>query len=450
MFREPSRHGCMAALNYELSMSYLTKILPGIAFSSPTSLSYRAQQPITCYRESASTLPEKLVKESDWSDSESLGTRDPDWPDWSRWSRRKSSTFSQTSVDTSISTEDGLDTSLRSKAHLSPESPFDGSSAASDSKVRTDDAVTKDASAAYHPAKTGFAVWVGNLGPRTTLLDLRTLFGTPDLQSIYLIQRTGCAFVNYNSKEGLDMGLQAVRTRGGKLHDHEILVKAQVTEEEETSTTSSADSQIPNYGSPPSNHLSETRPVRYFICKSLLVDDLELAKKTGQWSTQLRNKDRFNEAFNTSDNIILVFSANRTSAFYGIARLDSPFEDCKGDQTASESKKEVTVSEPEIKQTPMILHPEDGILIPEGTTVLDPLRGSQFWKVSGCLCIEPEVEKWTAPAKITWLSSTNSIVPFSKTRQLKNSLNMNKPIKVARDGTEIDPEIGKLLCQMFS
>lgn len=341
-----------------------------------------------------------------------------------------------------------MNISLRSKAHLSLECPFEGGSATPKALPETKTSTTQDKSAAYHPAKTGFAVWVGNLGPKTTLLDLRTLFGTPDLQSIYLIQRTGCAFVNYNSKEGLDSGLQAFRARGGKLHDHDILVKAQITEEG-SALAPSTNTQASNEDHPISHETPEPPSLRYFICKSLLVDDLELAKKTGQWSTQLRNKERFNEALRTSKSTILVFSANRTSAFYGIARLDSPFEDSKG-ETASELKKEAAVPEPEIKHTPMILHPEDGKVIPEGTTVLDPLRGSQFWKVSGCQCIEPEVEKWTAPAKITWLSSTNSIVPFSKTRQLKNSLNMNKPIKVARDGTELDPEVGKLLCQMFN
>lgn len=327
------------------------------------------------------------------------------------------------------------------------------------------DGITKSTSslqqALMHPAKTGFALWVGNLSPKTTLPELRILFGTPDLQSIYLIQRTGCAFVNYNTLDALEVGMKLFEKRGAQLHDNNLVIKAQISSDEEENGNSNSNSNGNNIAASSAGSAGPKLPTsaprspdRFFICKSLTVDDLEMAKKTRKWSTQLRNKDKFNSAFERAKNTYLVFSANRTSAFYGIAKLEEMFNDPQNENSGSvvqrgpDSSVEETRN-PEVNHTVQCFHPQDSTFIPSGLTVFDPLRGSLFWKVEGCPCVEPETEKWTSPAQIRWISAPNSIVPFSSTRQLKNNLNLNKPIKVARDGTEIDPEVGARLFKMF-
>ena len=59
---------------------------------------------------------------------------------------------------------------------------------------------------------------------------------------------------------------------------------------------------------------------------------------------------------------------------------------------------------------------------------------------------EPQ-QTWGNPFKIEWMSSTR--VPFYRTRGLRNPWNGNKEIKVARDGTEVEPDVGRRLVQLF-
>lgn len=52
------------------------------------------------------------------------------------------------------------------------------------------------------------------------------------------------------------------------------------------------------------------------------------------------------------------------------------------------------------------------------------------------------------PFKITWLSTER--LPFYRTRGLRNPWNTNREVKIARDGTEIEPSVGKKLVSMFN
>ena len=59
----------------------------------------------------------------------------------------------------------------------------------------------------------------------------------------------------------------------------------------------------------------------------------------------------------------------------------------------------------------------------------------------------PTPQSFGKPFKITWLS--NDRLPFFRTRGLRNPWNANREVKIARDGTEIEPNVGKRLIQMF-
>ena len=61
--------------------------------------------------------------------------------------------------------------------------------------------------------------------------------------------------------------------------------------------------------------------------------------------------------------------------------------------------------------------------------------GSTFSKGSG------------RPFKIEWISTTR--LPFYRTRGLRNPWNANREVKIARDGTELEPSVGTRLLQMF-
>lgn len=51
------------------------------------------------------------------------------------------------------------------------------------------------------------------------------------------------------------------------------------------------------------------------------------------------------------------------------------------------------------------------------------------------------------PFRIEWVSTER--VPFYRTRGLRNPWNSNREVKIARDGTEIEPSVGRKLTQLF-
>lgn len=57
------------------------------------------------------------------------------------------------------------------------------------------------------PKQSGFALWVGNL-PRDVLLEeLKEFFALEGLESIFLIRKSNCAFVNYRTEEACSLAL---------------------------------------------------------------------------------------------------------------------------------------------------------------------------------------------------------------------------------------------------
>ena len=55
------------------------------------------------------------------------------------------------------------------------------------------------------PKQSGHALWVGNLPPGATVIDLKDHFSreaTRDIESLFLISKSNCAFVNYRNPAG--------------------------------------------------------------------------------------------------------------------------------------------------------------------------------------------------------------------------------------------------------
>lgn len=83
------------------------------------------------------------------------------------------------------------------------------------------------------PRQSGHAIWVGNLPLYTTLDELCKRFGTMDIQSIFLIERTNCAFVNYNSAEAVRKGVEKFhKVSGSYLRGNKLLIKQQVPKDD--------------------------------------------------------------------------------------------------------------------------------------------------------------------------------------------------------------------------
>jgi hypothetical protein len=96
---------------------------------------------------------------------------------------------------------------------------------------------------------------------------------------------------------------------------------------------------------------------------------------------------------------------------------------------------------------------------PKGHIIDDSARGTIFWEAEhsddeeeGEEPVEEPVEDassqvWGKPFKVEWLSTNR--LPFYRTRGLRNPWNANREVKIARDGTELEPSVGRRLVQMF-
>lgn len=140
------------------------------------------------------------------------------------------------------------------------------------------------------------------------------------------------------------------------------------------------------------------RDARFFIIKSSNPENIVLSKTKGVWATLPQNQIKLSEAFRSSENVILVFSAKESGKFSGFARL---------------------------------------------ATGVDRSISPVHWVVPAELT--PNLLKGTF--RIDWICRND--LPFSFTTSLYNPWNCNKPVKIARDGQEVEPRVGEKLCRLF-
>lgn len=140
------------------------------------------------------------------------------------------------------------------------------------------------------------------------------------------------------------------------------------------------------------------REARFFLIKSNNHENVSLAKAKGVWSTLPVNEKKLNAAFHSARSVILIFSVRESGKFQGFARLSS--ESHHGGSP---------------------IH----WVLPAGMNA--KMLGGVF--------------------KIDWLCRRE--LPFLKTAHLSNPWNDHKPVKIGRDGQEIQPKIGAQLCALF-
>ncbi|XP_024237214.1 YTH domain-containing protein 1 isoform X1 [Oncorhynchus tshawytscha] len=140
------------------------------------------------------------------------------------------------------------------------------------------------------------------------------------------------------------------------------------------------------------------RDARFFLIKSNNHENVSLAKAKGVWSTLPVNEKKLNAAFRSARSVILVFSVRESGKFQGFARLSS--ESHHGGSP---------------------IH----WVLPAGMNA--KMLGGVF--------------------KIHWICRRE--LPFTKTAHLSNPWNEHKPVKIGRDGQEIEPGCGMQLCMLF-
>lgn len=185
------------------------------------------------------------------------------------------------------------------------------------------------------PKQSGHALWVGNLPPGASVVDLKDHFSrdaTNDIESVFLISKSNCAFVNYKTEAACtaamarfhDSRFQGVRLvcrlrRGlagpGSSTNPAAASAAQSARTEEDTKNPADDGAAgeaaeskPAKDSAAHGTQAPTHrvPEKFFIVKSLTVEDLELSTQSGIWATQTHNEANLNRAYEVSKEISLV------------------------------------------------------------------------------------------------------------------------------------------------
>ena len=196
------------------------------------------------------------------------------------------------------------------------------------------------------PKQSGYALWVGNLPPATTIGDLKDHFSreaTNDIESLFLISKSNCAFVNYRTEAVCAAAMG--RFHESKFHGVRLVCRLR----RGTPTSGYSSSTTPDSLTPASSNEADKPgrkelrratsgpvivdssasqspkkelqhdgtdavdgvdgldkadgqdparvPEQYFVVKSLTLQDLEASVRSGVWATQSHNEVALNNAY---------------------------------------------------------------------------------------------------------------------------------------------------------
>lgn len=174
------------------------------------------------------------------------------------------------------------------------------------------------------PKQSGHALWVGNLPTTVSLVELKDHFSRDameDIESLSLIIRSRCAFVNYRTeaactaaerrfhKSRFNGAVLVCRLRRSSALTCKHLTASDMTpscEQPQDHLPATSGQDKPTAGAVALRQVHATDdigkcrinvPARYFILKSLTILDLQLSVRHGVWVTQRHNEDALNQAF---------------------------------------------------------------------------------------------------------------------------------------------------------
>ncbi|KAG0341079.1 hypothetical protein BG000_010329 [Podila horticola] len=361
-------------------------------------------------------------------------------------------------------------------------------------------------------------MWVGNVLNDTTVAELQAVFEAPPTEaegdiphdipeSIFILSKSNCAFVNYSSHEAVDRAvlrfhdkefkntrlvcrprkdpgtdpyasLKASNT--GRFHhqqhhpghlfmpesayygDHLLDARTDRSEHSSLSEVQMRMDHMRLDGSPlpDSSSSGGEGPLtlahlkykdranskksrsssslgypdsRYFILKSLSEEDLKLSVQYGVWATQDHLVPILNEAFNTTKDVYLIFSANKSGEFFGYARMMGMIsKELEDKMDAANSDKiwqpaiDLPIS-PELKASMLVA-------VEEAEKEGKQISTEEAEKIA---IASTTTKSWGIKFPIQWIHVHK--VPFSKTSRMYNPYYENREVKVSKDGTELEP-----------
>jgi RNA recognition motif-containing protein len=178
------------------------------------------------------------------------------------------------------------------------------------------------------PKQSGHALWVGNLPVGANVSDLKDHFSkeaTQDIESVFLISKSNCAFVNYRTEstcaaamarfhesrfQGVRLVCRLRRTpaapnpiattnNGANVPTGPSALSANVQQSQTAVEAINQNREISSKAEESMRQLEGASKIndKYFIVKSLTLEDLELSARNGIWATQSHNEAALNRAF---------------------------------------------------------------------------------------------------------------------------------------------------------
>lgn len=140
------------------------------------------------------------------------------------------------------------------------------------------------------------------------------------------------------------------------------------------------------------------RDTKFFVIKSNNAENVTISKTKGVWSTLPQNEANLNQAFRENRNVLLIFSVKESGKFAGFARMTG-------------------ISRRDVPAVEWVLPP-----------------GISAKALGGVF-------------EIDWICRKE--LSFTCTQHLYNPWNEGKPVKIGRDGQEIEPKVAQELCKLF-
>ncbi|OAA64911.1 YTH domain protein [Cordyceps fumosorosea ARSEF 2679] len=340
------------------------------------------------------------------------------------------------------------------------------------------------------PHQSGHAIWIGNLPPQTELLTLvqHVCELAPGLQSLFLISKSNCAFANFKEDTACiqaqnvihESKFQSVRlvcrlrksSTEAALESHVVIVDGTSNPTSPTlASDPNGESRSPTVENPDlveavvaqlDKKAGNAHRDRFFVLKSLTREDMEQSVKTSIWATQSHNEQLLNNAFKSTDNVYLIFSANKSGEYFGFARMTSEINQDPSAAIQLAPQNQATIE----SDLPQAVSIEAKGAIPKGHVIDDSTRGTMFWEIDGPEHdgeaadeneatshkeeedVDEDLQTQGKPFHLQWLSIVP--LPFYRTRGLRNPWNSNREVKIARDGTELEPSVGRRLIGLMN
>ena len=133
---------------------------------------------------------------------------------------------------------------------------------------------------------------------------------------------------------------------------------------------------------------------RFFIMRSSNTDNINTARAYNEWATTIPNEHKLKEAYKSGKYVFLVYAVSKSSEFQGFARMAGQIS-----------------------------------------------NNMRLWRNDSNI-------KLGGSFKLDWISDIP--LSFNKILNLTNPLNDNDYVRKSKDGTEIEPAVGKELCLMFN